>query len=792
MEELWYWIIEYAKVFGGYGFLLFVWPLTVFRKYLKEKSITFRFAFCVTAQIMLINTIVLGLGLLHILNAWTIRILFWGIFLFSLRDKFRITKDGRKKFKSFVTGTYGVKQWLLVTRTNIGRFFKGVWLRFWQFYKQHWLEYTLLFAVLVYGMIYFSYGAFCDHSYGFGDMYVHHYWTYALTQGDIFAAGVYPEAMHCVLYALHTIFGIEIYNCLLFLAGIHVAIILLSAYCLMRELFAWRYSGIFVLILFLTVDLMCVDEVFSMSRLQWTLPQEYGFHAMYLCALFLLRYLRSTKKGTFRKKETKGYWNEDLFLFMMALAATVAIHFYATIMAFLLCLGCVLFFLHKVFRRKYFIPLVTAAISAVIIAFLPMAGALASGIPFQGSIGWAVNVMNGTNTEEGRTHAIQSQEEGETEGAADNQHEGVTASKNQAGAEQSVFDKGKLVVKQAYDVAVEKIKGVYHNGYVTLYKAERAQWILFFTGIAAALYLLWSFVRMIVAFIRRLRHKPKKPMQLFDGYLKIIMASIVFMVIYAGPYIGLPELIAGSRLCSTEQMLILMVIVIPLDMLLTLVHKIIPRFVPQFLSLAVSVGLVAMVWYCGYYHSYLYFELTRYNAAVEVTNRIKKELPQYSYTLVTTTDELYHVIQDGRHEELVTFLSYKGNKRYTLPTEYVFLYVEKKPIQYAQSHFFTGPKWLAQSKYHTYYSSYFSVCPEINASQISEKVLNDTLMISNSQKKIYSDLEKRTILESRLYHWCQTFDKTYPNELKTYYEDENFVCYYFRQNPQFLYDLEIE
>ena len=98
----------------------------------------------------------------------------------------------------------------------------------------------------------------------------------------------------------------------------------------------------------------------------------------------------------------------------------------------------------------------------------------------------------------------------------------------------------------------------------------------------------------------------------------------------------------------------------------------------------------------GIFHGYLYYELTRYNAAVMVTQDITDKFPENSYTIVSTTDELYQVIEQGRHEELLTFLNRVNGSGYTLPTEYIFVYVEKRPIQYAQNHFFTGPDWLAE------------------------------------------------------------------------------------------------
>ena len=38
MNELFYWIIEYFKVLIAYGLVMFVWPLVVFRGFLKKNS----------------------------------------------------------------------------------------------------------------------------------------------------------------------------------------------------------------------------------------------------------------------------------------------------------------------------------------------------------------------------------------------------------------------------------------------------------------------------------------------------------------------------------------------------------------------------------------------------------------------------------------------------------------------------------------------------------------------------------------------------------------------------------
>lgn len=167
------------------------------------------------------------------------------------------------------------------------------------------------------------------------------------------------------------------------------------------------------------------------------------------------------------------------------------------------------------------------------------------------------------------------------------------------------------------------------------------------------------------------------------------------------------------------------------------------------------------------------------------------------------TDELYPVIEYGWHEELQTFVEKCAGTEYTIPTEYVFLYVEKKPLLYAQAHFFQGPSWLGEEKYEPIYwekysqkypNSGASQAPEIKASEINENVVLEKVVQTDQEEPDndwlpYIRLEDRTILESKAYDWCREFSKRHPSVLDVYYEDEDFVCYYFRQDADGLYNL---
>lgn len=794
-----YWVFEYGKVLIAYIALMYIWPMVVFRRYLAPKSRTYKFAFCTTVQVILINTVVLLLGLVHILNRWTMILFFYGGILVSLLWKRKFTGEGIQRVRQVLVGTRGVKLFLLQAISSMRHALRRGVKNLWRSSKGKRLEYLLLGVVVLFGMIYFSYGAFVDHSYGFGDMYTHHAWIYGLLEGKIFSAGIYPEAMHCFIYAMHQLFGIRVYSCMLFVAGVHVSTLLIAIYCFLKEVLKSRYTSLLIIASFLVLDLMCIDEVFSMARLQWTLPQEFALYTQFLCALYLVRYLRTDRNP--RKESGKRkwvVWDENLFLFMMALAASFAIHFYVTIMAFFLCASFAVFLLHRIFRKGNFRSLVAAVFAGIFIAAAPMGVAYATGIPFQGSIDWALNVISGEDTKEGRTQqaeAILNTEQGETvlPSATETKDSNTSLNGQSSDAHANgteitqktipLTERLKRLAIKVWDVTEKKSEGLYSYGYATLYGEERADWILRFTALAAGIGVVCCLIALLI-------HRKIKIF--FEGYLGLTLASIAFMILYAAPFLGLPELIAGARVCSTGQLLILAMMFVPVDLFLYLIGLTVIRVVLPMVSIVLTGAIYVGTNYFDVYHGFLYNELTRYNSVVDVTNNIIKNFPQYSYTIVSPTDELYQVIEYGRHEEIYNFVKVIQSNAYSLPSEYIFLYVEKKPIQYAQSHFYTGPEWLAKEKYTQYYTMYFSEGNQLNQSTISDDYADRDFMFFLKESQNYSDLASRTILESKLNRWCKQFEHNFPNDINTYYEDDDFVCYVIRQNTSRLFNLEEE
>ena len=123
-----YWAGEFAKVLLAYVVLMYVWPSVLFRKHLKEKSRTYRFAFCSTVSIMLISTCVLGLGVFHILHKWLVCFLFYGSVLVSLLWGKKWSDTGLVHLHQLLIGTRGWKLYTLRAMQKAGhcikKFFK--------------------------------------------------------------------------------------------------------------------------------------------------------------------------------------------------------------------------------------------------------------------------------------------------------------------------------------------------------------------------------------------------------------------------------------------------------------------------------------------------------------------------------------------------------------------------------------------------------------------------------------------------------------------------------------------
>lgn len=713
--------VEYGKVLLGYVLLMLVGPSVIFYRHLRHKPLTYRFGFCIAVVPVCLNALVLVLGLLHILSMPLTAAILIGIFGLSAA---RLIWEHRRAFAAW-KHPHRIPAALRGRDAVCG----------------------VLWAVtLVFGTVYFTYGAFQVSCYGFGDLYVHHSWIYGLMQGEVYSDGIYPEAMHCFVYCLRALFGISVFSGLRFLQCVHVVVFLASVGCLLREIFRWRYTPVLTLLLFLTLDVRGADLITSMSRLQWSLPMEFGLPYAVMCPLFLLRYI----KGAPGMPENEGVRarlrDENLLLFLLAMTATLSIHYYTAIMAFLLCVPVVLCTVRRIFRPERLIPLAAAVLCGLLIAAAPMAWALAGGKPFQGSINWALSTMDGESARE-------AQERLDTEG------------ENGSGTDAEPSQKAGR-------------GGVYRNGYAKLYGEGRGTLLLALCCAALTLCLAGK--------IRRAKWAEGAGC----GYVPLILMSAVFVVTYAMPYMGLPQIVAEGRFAAIGHPLTLASALVPLDIAAGFAGERWGEKTLRKAAVLASAGICAAVRLTGVYHGFLYYELSRYPGAVNLTRTIMERFEPQTYGIVSPTDELYQMIEKGQHIELLSFQADVEQEEYYLWLDDIFFFVEKQPLYYAQLYFAQGPSWLGEEKYPEASREEYRIlhptwrvsqAPYVIASDISHDKVERELTEKNAWL-LYTRLENREVLESRAYEQCMRLMEAYPDQMEIYYEDEDLICFRLHQD----------
>ncbi len=769
-----YWVKEYILVLLAYGVTMFVWPEIVFRKFLNGRTLTMRICFDSLFMVFASNLLVLLMGLCHILNPWPVRIIFWGGLILSIVVPF-VKENGVHTFKrilAFLTGGYGVKSLGSNMAKNTGKVVKESKSRVDRRMVDHYVLYILLVIAIIYGVIYYSAGVFESPSYGFSDIYVHHQWIAQLQDGKVFGSGIYPEGMHTFVYLLNACFGISVYSILLFMQTINITLFFLAIFLLGKELFNWRYSGLMALLLFLVMGQDTADTLFAFSRLQCSLPQEFAAAATLLCPVFLIRFLKSTKISGKETKFRDFYKDENLILFGLALFVTISAHFYCTIIAFFICLAVVPVYFKEVFYWKNLSKLASVVAISVALAVAPMLIALATGNVFQNSIGWAMKVINGDKYNDGTniTHT-----------PTPTPLPGVS----EPGQADSLLEK----LQQIPELFVKQ-------NYGTNFSSQTTFFFLTAAGVAIACVLIAGMITLIVGSVRKKKGKEKGESIAIWPYFGIILMLLNIMLMVMPGIIGLPQLVEYKRLGYYATIFNILVLLIPLDIIFGALNLYLKDKGDGFIAMAVAAGSIVIVVVSGYFHGSLFFELTRYTSAVNTTVKIMQENEREHYTIVSPVDETWQVAGHGYHEELVHFINEAMSKSYKLSTEKVYIFIEKHPLHYVQKHFPQVPMWLADGKRSQdicEFTKLVTTGPNETIHYDQDEEIGEyyhlTLPVNSYS---YKNPNTRIIVESRAMNIMRDFDILYPRTLNVYYEDEDFICYSYEQNPDMPYELAIQ
>jgi hypothetical protein len=735
----------------------FLLPLVVWRKYLKDKSYSYRFWFCVITQAALLINLVLLLGFLDICNRYTIMgslACIYALIAWNFSDKKFFLRAGERANE------------LWSAYKEEGRFFDYIkqsvtdWLRkcgrviyhlpVWRYLRKHWLEAGVLAALVIYNIWFLTYNVMRYHSYQFSDIPTHQSWIYALEHGSLFPEGIYPFGMHSMVYMIRIIFGLNLREILLYAGAYQTVLLVIGMYLLAKEIFHAKYTPIAVVIIF--------SFMLNQGRYGASLPQEAGMYAVFGLAYFMLRYLHEDRKKLVIQSDSRlrrlfrinpyisrRYIRSEAVLLMLCVALVIAYHFYTAIAAVLLVLAIGLAYLPRILKKQYFIPLLFCGSLGAVIAVLPFAACLAKGTGFQESMQWATTVLAGEEWKGSDTDYLSKLQEAQSQGDTDD---------SDTNTEPSSSDEQKAKVDYSAMTWGERLKYYYD---AIFYFGSMAM----FGDDATVL----MFLCMLTGFVCGLLMLPGRRTRCYGRDYHALIINMMFLcTVGAAASLGIPEAIAAARASTFAEPYIGIILMLPVDFVFRLLGVWKNRYYQRLLgalSAAVCAGAALAIVSLGWYHHFFDVNLAYYNESVYALRHIKESYKDF--TVVSPTEEYYDVLDYGYHTQLSELMDMVNGKQaeFTIPSKYVFFFIEKRVLEditYGQTD--VSLKYAAMNFIYT----------------------------GDTQDYYY----QRAVLESQAYYWAQKMKEMYPRSFKVYYEDDIYVVYLLEQNTYSPYSLRID
>lgn len=758
-------ILQFVGIFAAYTGLTVLLPAVMFRRVLRGRRLSEQFLMCYTFGNFYIINIVFAVQLLHISNFQTLVLLtvVLSVLIWSRVNRISLRKliiKNAEACRKLLQGSMGIKGALYRVWQKFIRMLKYAICFFYREVVCNTLQWILAGAIVA--ALFWVYGRQLILTYGYraSDIPVHLNWINQMSRGNLFVSGVYPFGFHCVVYYLHTVFRVDTYVilCLFYLVQVFfIHVVLLAMLKMLCRSLYFPYAGVLVYIL----GSFWARQTYS--RFGASLPQEFGMIFVIPSIYFLIRFFQTEKKKL-KTKETKL----TLGCFAIAFSLTLAIHFYGTMIAGLCCIGIAVGYVFRFLNKEYFRRIMMTGIISVFLAVLPMAIAFAGGTPLQGSLGWGLSVINGGNSDNEEEENTVTQDMTIEEIAANLQ--GASESKENTGTTSVQSGKNTPTVTEAPKPSlgekVGEIPGKIKDTWNMMAQRLREfiinlpeKWCAYavLTGIGVLILLGLVFI-----IFRR------------TAYGEMLMSAgfcmgILTLLLCAGN-LGLPVLMDSARCSIYYAYLLVATLTLLGDGILYLI------FMPRILKVirnAAALGLTVIT-VAGMIHQNLIKTpdfLSGYvsNGALTCLTNIIRENEDKTWTIVSANDETQMGLDHGWHYETIAFLrkleKMDKDTKVIIPTKNVYFFIEKIPLDYSVAYSGSGQS-------------------------ISKKGASQNLP-NVGGISMYQG-EGRWILMSRMYYWAQAFMEKYPNDMKVYYESEDFICYVMPQNMYHQYNFAID
>ncbi len=679
----------------------------------------------------------------------------------------------RIRINRVASGSFGLKNWLRRGIKNLGLFLRREIRYFAILIWKHLPD--CLFLALTLAAILGFYGVMLVDCFGYGmsDVTTHNYWINAMGKNNIFAGGVYPFGFHNIIYFIHAVFGIDTFVLmrvfwLVQTVWIHlVLLMLLKGICKSRFL---PYAG--------TIIYAIGDFSYETYRRYYaSLPQEFGMVFILPAVYFAFEYFR-IQNEEFKDKRRIGVSKWYLMGFAMNFAMSFSAHFYDTIILGVFCVGIAIGYIWRFAQPRYFSRVVRTCIIALAAAVLPLAAAAVTGTPLEGSLRWGISIMKGAELSQddgaddgGGTDIGQ---DGSAGGQPESGGDGGTAGDASGGVAESGGDgsgSGGVAAAVRPDWR-DRLQALRAKLGQVLYQTDWSLRLYIFGATSdystKALYaaLLIAPVLCVLFLIARKNDEAFALMSVEAAVLLMIFLLIM-------PDIGLPMLMQQNRSAIFLAYFIPIILTMAADgvlyFLLGMWRARLMRHVMNAGSLAALAACLVLLARLGMVKPYRDTEHFQTNGAITCLTNIIRDEKDLSWTIVSAFDEMRLGEDHGFHTELTELLNEMEHagaaSRYTIPTKYIFFFIEKNPIPYA-----------------LHYSD--------EGQPISEEGAKYILPHSGGLGD-YQGMN-RWIIMSRFNEWAKTFQSMYPNDMSVYYEDDELICYRLEQNPYHLYNLCID
>lgn len=562
----------------------------------------------------------------------------------------------------------------------------------------------------------------CYHSvtnlfFGSSDMYLHTEWIKYFMQNRPFLSGVYPFGFHATAASVSCVFGINTVTVMQMFGPVSGMLIVFSLYYILKRTMRSAFAVNIALALYVVTDLF---PFWASERQFLALPQEWATAVLYLAAYFLYKYMKDKKAA-------------DLVSFSAAVSLTLLTHFFVTIYAVLICvpifISCIIYLNRKVFTR-----LVIGVLCAFFVAILPLAGGLARGISFNGSMNWAISVITGTKAE--------APAESEAE-------ENVSPEKKE-----SLF---------------ESVASIYHTMknegfFIRSYNLSilNVNWFL--------PYLIGAGIALIMP---AFKFKDKERQWVFPA---LSVYSLTLVVLFVLAFFGIFSLMEYDRLYSYFIYSVPLVIAAPVELL----HNLLCGANTKKAAKLVYIALMSAVSLSGV----LYFGLNervvqlgrvwqpQYNGAVQSYYNIVENFPKNQWIIVSSMTEYSQCLFEGYHYDAVAFLmdmnDYDGDTKIYFPSENVFVYAVKRPNLYRD----TDIHQLGTSV----------TLPEYDPDDVYIDLKTYGAKKKGGTWNIYKNPEANRVVQAKLHAWAAEYQKYFPDEMTVFYEDDEIIIYRIKQN----------